>query len=307
MDKRHLERVLLGFIQREFHMLVCSTIIESGVDIPSVNTMIVNRADELGMAQLYQLRGRVGRSHVRARCTLMIPADEPINPTARVRLRALQEHSDLGSGFAIATRDMEVRGSGTLLGEAQHGHIEAVGFDTYVELLEEAIAIARGDMTLKRLDPEIEIPVPMLIPEDWMPELQDRLTAYRELAMGRSTDQVRAVLSDWEDRFGEPPPEVLNLGWAAEAKVRARHLGIAHIRWHKVRVDLDFDSSSPVPRETIVALVSQDGQCFRLAPIPSQESTEAGRLVVRFTPAEGQWPFRFLHWLFRQLEGSLET
>jgi transcription-repair coupling factor (superfamily II helicase) len=307
MDKRHLERVLLGFIQREFHMLVCSTIIESGVDIPSVNTMIVNRADELGMAQLYQLRGRVGRSHVRARCTLMIPADEPINPTARVRLRALQEHSDLGSGFAIATRDMEVRGSGTLLGEAQHGHIEAVGFDTYVELLEEAIAIARGDMTLKRLDPEIEIPVPMLIPEDWMPELQDRLTAYRELAMGRSTDQVRAVLSDWEDRFGEPPPEVLNLGWAAEAKVRARHLGIAHIRWHKVRVDLDFDSSSPVPRETIVALVSQDGQRFRLAPIPSQESTEAGRLVVRFTPAEGQWPFRFLHWLFRQLEGSLET
>jgi transcription-repair coupling factor (superfamily II helicase) len=125
--------------------------------------------------------------------------------------------------------------------------------------------------------------------------------------MGRSTDQVRAVLSDWEDRFGEPPPEVLNLGWAAEAKVRARHLGIAHIRWHKVRVDLDFDSSSPVPRETIVALVSQDGQRFRLAPIPSQESTEAGRLVVRFTPAEGQWPFRFLHWLFRQLEGSLET
>jgi len=306
MDKRHLERVLMGFIRRDFHMLVCSTIIESGVDIPSVNTMIVNRADELGMAQLYQLRGRVGRSHVRARCTLMVPADAPINPTAKVRLRALQENSDLGSGFAIATRDMEVRGSGTLLGEAQHGHIEAVGFDTYVELLEEAIAVARGDLSRKRLDPELEIPVPMLIPEDWMPELQDRLTAYRELAMSRSTDQVRGVLTDWEDRFGEPPPEVLNLGWAAEAKVRARKLGIAHIRWHKVRVDLDFDPSSPIPREAIVALVSQDGQRFRLAPVPGQESTGAGRLVVRFTPAEGEWPFRFLHWLFRQFEGSLE-
>lgn len=307
MDNRHLERVLMGFINRDFHVLVCSTIIESGIDIPSVNTMIVNRADELGMAQLYQLRGRVGRSHVRAHCTLMIPADEPINPTAKVRLRALQEHSDLGSGFAIATRDMEVRGSGTLLGEAQHGQIEAVGFDTYVELLEEAIAVARGDMSRKRLDPQIEVPVAMLIPEDWMPELQDRLTAYRELAMSRTTDAVRAVLTDWEDRCGEPPPEVLNLGWAAEAKVRARQLGIANIRWHQVRVDLDFDASSPVPPEKVVALVSQDGQRFSLSPIPGQEESGATRLVVRFTPAEGEWPFRFLHWLFRQFEADLAS
>ena len=307
MDSTHLERTLLGFIKREFHVLVCSTIIESGIDIPSVNTMIVNRADELGMAQLYQLRGRVGRSHVRAHCTLMIPADEPIHPTAKVRLRALQEHSDLGAGFAIATRDMEVRGSGTLLGEAQHGHIEAVGFDTYVELLEEAIAVARGDMSRKRLDPQIEVPIATLIPEDWMPDIQDRLTAYRELATSRSTDEVRSVLSDWEDRFGEPPPEVLNLGWAAEAKVRARHLGIAHIRWHQVRVDLDFDASSPVPPEAVVALVNQDGQRFNLAPIPGQESSGATRLVVRFTPAEGEWPFRFLHWIFRQFEAGLSA
>jgi len=302
MDNAHLERTLMGFINRDYHVLVCSTIIESGIDIPSVNTMIVNRADELGMAQLYQLRGRVGRSHVRAHCTLMIPADEPIHPTAKVRLRALQEHSDLGAGFAIATRDMEVRGSGTLLGEAQHGHIEAVGFDTYVELLEEAIAVARGDMSRKRLDPQIEIPVATLIPEDWMPDLQDRLTAYRELATSRSTDQVRSVLSDWEDRFGEPPPEVLNLGWAAEAKVRARALGIAHIRWHQVRVDLDFDPSSPVSPETVVSMVNQDGQRFSLSPIPGQEESGARRLVVRFTPAEGEWPFRFLHSVFRQFE-----
>ena len=302
MNTRHLERTLVDFIQRKTHVLVCSTIIESGVDIPSVNTMIVNRADELGMAQLYQLRGRVGRSHVRAHCTLMTPPDEPINATARVRLRALQEHSELGSGFAIATRDMEVRGSGTLLGEAQHGHIQAVGFDTYVELLEEAIAAARGDMHRKRLDPEIEVPVPMLIPDDWMPELSDRLGAYRELAMCRTTDAVRGVLSDWENRYGEPPPEVLNLGWAAEAKVRARKLGISHIRWKKVRVDLDFDPSSPVARERVVALVSGDGQRFSLAPSPQSTEVDGGRLIVRFTPAEGEWPFRFLHWVFRQFE-----
>ena len=301
MDTGQLERTLIDFIQRKIHVLVCSTIIESGIDIPSVNTMIVNRADELGMAQLYQLRGRVGRSHVRAHCTLLIPADQPIHPTAKVRLRALQENSDLGSGFAIATRDMEVRGSGTLLGEAQHGHIQAVGFDTYIELLEEAIANARGDMNRKRLDPEIEVPVPMLIPDAWMPEINDRLGAYRELAMCRDTDAVRRVLSDWEDHYGEPPPEVLNLGWAAEAKVRARLLGIAHVRWKKVSVDLDFDPSSPVPAETIVKLVSQDGQRFSLGKPPSEEAG-AGRLVVRFTPAEGEWPFRFLHWVFRQLE-----
>ena len=301
MDKGQLERTLIAFIQRKLHVLVCSTIIESGIDIPSVNTMIVNRADELGMAQLYQLRGRVGRSHVRAHCTLLVPADEPVNPDAKIRLRTLQEHSDLGSGFAIATRDMEVRGSGTLLGEAQHGHIQAVGFDTYIELLEEAIAAARGDMNRKRLDPEIEVPVPMLIPDGWMPEINDRLGAYRELAMCRDTDAVRRVLSDWEDHYGEPPPEVLNLGWAAEARVRARRLGIAHIRWKKISVDLDFDPSSPVSSETIVSLVSQDGQRFSLGKSPSQ-AEGSGRLVVRFTPAEGEWPFRFLHWVFRHFE-----
>lgn len=302
MNPRSMERTLVDFIRRQTHVLVCSTIIESGVDIPTVNTMIVNRADELGMAQLYQLRGRVGRSHVRAHCTLMTPPDEPINAAARVRLRALQEHSDLGSGFAIATRDMEVRGSGTLLGEAQHGHIQAVGFDTYVELLEEAIAAARGDMQRKRLDPEIEIPVPMLIPDDWIPELTDRLGAYRQLAMCRSTDAVREVLSEWEARYGEPPTEVLNLGWAAEAKVRARKLGISNIRWKKIRVDLDFDPSSPVPRERIVELVSSDGQRFSLSNNPADPGADSGRLVVRFTPAEGEWPFRFLHWVFRQFE-----
>jgi transcription-repair coupling factor (superfamily II helicase) len=306
MDKRQLERILLDFVQRKHHVLVCSTIIESGVDIPSVNTIIINRADELGMAQLYQLRGRVGRSHVRARCTLLIPPEAIINSTAKARLLALQEHSDLGSGFAIATRDMEVRGSGTLLGESQHGHIQAVGFDTYIELLEEAIATARGDMQTKRLNPEIEVAVPMLIPDSWMPELNDRLGAYRLLASSRSTAAVRSVLSEWEDRFGEPPPEVLNLGWAAEAKVRARKLGISHIRWKKIRVDLDFDDASPIPRARIVAMVSKDNDRFSLAPIPGQPDGGAGRLVVRFSEAEGVWPFRFLHWLFRQLEPSAD-
>jgi len=301
MDKRQLEQVLVDFIQRKTHILVCTTIIESGVDIPSVNTMIINRADELGMAQLYQLRGRVGRSHIRARCTLLVPADTPVTRDATVRLRALQEHTELGSGFALATRDMEVRGSGTLLGEAQHGHIQAVGLDTYVELLEEAISAAKGELAATRLDPEIDVPVPCLIPESWMPELNDRINAYRQLSSARTTERVRSMVSAWEDTWGEPPPEVLNLGWSAETKVRCRKLGISHIRWKKVRVSLDFSAHTPIDPAHVVALVSQHPERFSLSTVPSTDPP-VQRLIVRFSPDEGTWPFRFLHWLMRQLE-----
>jgi transcription-repair coupling factor (superfamily II helicase) len=305
MDKRQLERTLVDFIQRKTTVLVCTTIIESGIDIPSVNTMIVNRADKLGMAQLYQLRGRVGRSHVRARCTLLMPKDHSLTKTAMLRLRALQEHTELGSGFALATRDMEVRGSGTLLGEAQHGHIQAVGLDTYVELLEQAIASAKGDIAATRLDPEIDVPVPCLLPESYMPELSDRIGAYRRIASARTTGQVRSLIADWEETWGEPPPEVLNLGWSAETKVYCRDLGIRHVRWKQVRVSLDFATHTPVDPARIVALVSQQPERFALSTVPSSDPP-IQRLTVRFSPEEGTWPFRFLHWLLRQLD-PIET
>ncbi len=303
MDKRQLEKTLVDFIQRKTHVLVCTTIIESGVDIPSVNTMIVNRADRLGMAQLYQLRGRVGRSHVRAKCTLMVPADTRVTHKATLRLRALQEHSELGSGFALATRDMEVRGSGTLLGEAQHGHIQAVGLDTYVELLEDAIRAAKGELAATRLDPEVDVPVPCLLPESWMPELNDRITAYRSLSAARSTEQVRAIIGAWEDAWGEPPPEVLNLGWAAETKVRCRALGIQSVRWKQVKVSLDFAAHTPADPARIVTLVGTHPERFSLSTVPSS-NPPTQRLVARFSPEEGVWPFRFLHWLLRKLESD---
>ena len=301
MDKRQLERTLVDFIQRKTTVLVCTTIIESGVDIPSVNTMIVNRADRLGMAQLYQLRGRVGRSHIRARCTLLMPKDHSLTKTAMLRLRALQEHTELGSGFALATRDMEVRGSGTLLGDAQHGHIQAVGLDTYVELLEEAIASAKGELASTRLDPEIDVPVPCLLPESYMPELEDRISAYRRLSSARTTADVRGVIAGWEESWGEPPPEVLNLGWSAETKVRCRDLGIAHVRWKQVRVSLDFAAHTAVDPGRIVTMAQQQPERFSLATVPGSEPATQ-RLTVRFSPEEGTWPFRFLHWLLRQLE-----
>jgi transcription-repair coupling factor (superfamily II helicase) len=301
MDKRQLERTLVDFIQRKTTVLVCTTIIESGVDIPNVNTMIVNRADRLGVAQLYQLRGRVGRSHVRARCTFLMPKNQTLNKAAMLRLRALQEHTELGSGFALATRDMEIRGSGTLLGDAQHGHIQAVGLDTYVELLEEAIASAKGELAATRLDPEIEVPVPCLLPESYMPELDDRIAAYRRLSAARSTAQVRALIGAWEETWGEPPPEVLNLGWSAETKVRCRDLGIQQIRWMQVRMSLDFAAHTQVDPDELVALVGQQSERFSLSVVPRTDPP-VSRLMVRFSPEEGRWPFRFIHWLLGRLD-----
>jgi len=293
MAEEELERVLVDFIQRRFHVLVCTTIIESGVDLPNVNTMIVNRADKLGMAQLYQLRGRVGRSHVRGYCTLLVPEEGEIPKLAVKRLRVLQEHTELGAGFAVASADMELRGAGDLLGESQHGHIQALGFDTYVELLEEAIAVARGEHARHRLDPEIEVPVPALLPDTWIDDVSERLVEYRRLAACRTVQQVRDLVSAWEDVWGEPPPEVLNLGWMAEAKVRCRALGIERLSWMKVRCVLDFHESTTVPPGRIGALVSKEASRF---------SFKDGSLEVRFSQDEAEWPFRFLHWVLRRLE-----
>ena len=304
MDDAQLERVLVDFVKREFTVLVCTTIVESGVDIPSVNTILINRADRLGLAQLYQLRGRVGRSTVRGACTLLLPEDAAaLGKKALERLRTLQENTELGAGFAIASADMEIRGAGDLLGESQHGHIQAVGFDTYVELLEEAVAAARGDLGRARLDPDIEVPVPALLPEVYIDDVQERLGAYQRLSACRTVGEVRDLIGDWEDLFGEPPPEVLNLGWQAEARVRARELGIERVAWLKVRTVLDFHPTTPVPAEHITALVTRESKRFSLGKGAPEGTT---RLVVRFTDEEAGYPYRFLHWVFRKLEKAVE-
>jgi transcription-repair coupling factor (superfamily II helicase) len=296
MAEGELESVLVDFVQRKHHVLVCSTIIESGVDMPNVNTMLVNRADQLGLAQLYQLRGRVGRSHRRGYCTLIIPGDAALAKKAMRRMRVLQDHTELGSGFAIASADLEMRGGGDLLGAQQHGHIEAVGFDTYVELLEAAVQAARGDIGRTQLDPEIEVPVSALIPDDYMPDMDDRLQAYRALASCREVSEIRRLLADWEGSWGEPPRPVLNLGWQAEIRALARDLGIERVHWLSLRAHLDFHPTTRVEPEQIVDLLRDQPQRF------SMNSDKGGRrLVVRCTPEEAEHPFQFLHWALRQL------
>lgn len=297
MDRGELEDVLVEFVKRRLHVLVTTTIIESGIDLPAVNTMIIERADQLGLAQLYQLRGRVGRGMVKGVCSLMVPADGTMAKQAMKRMRVIQENTDLGAGFAIASADMELRGSGNLLGKNQHGHIQSVGLDTYVELLEEAAATASGEMSRRRLDPELEIPVSALIPDDYMPDIEDRLSAYRRIATATSRPEVRDLITGWEDAWGEPPPEVLNLGWTAEAKLRCRDLGIDRIDWLGVRVVLRFHETTPVPPQRLADLISSNPRRFTMS-----NRDGSTKLIVRFTPAEGEWPFRFLHWVFRELE-----
>ena len=297
MEPGALEAVLVGFVQRKQHILLCTTIIESGVDMPQVNTILVNDAHELGLAQLHQLRGRVGRGSVRGRCTLLVPEGAGLTAKAMARLKALQDHTELGAGFAIASADLELRGAGDLLGESQHGHIEAVGLDTYITLLEEAIASARGEVSRARLEPELEIPVPALLPDVWIDDLQERLTEYRRLAAARTVHEVRDVLSAWESQYGAAPPEVLNLGWLAEAKVRCRELGIERLTWLGVRVLLDLHEGSPIPAAHLTKLITGEPARFALAKGGER------RLEVRFTAQEAEYPFRFLHWVFGRLGG----
>lgn len=297
MAPERLEQVLVEFVRGDFHVLVCTTIIDSGIDMRGVNTIFINRAQSFGLAQLYQLRGRVGRGSVRGRCVLLVPRDMKLRKPAMRRLRVLQENTELGSGFAVASADMEIRGAGDLLGRSQHGHIQSIGFDAYVEVLEEAIAAARGDLTRSRLDPELEIPVPALIPEAYMETPEERLVAYRALALAATAADIRALVGRWERSLGEPPQPVLNLAWKTEVRLRCRELGILRLHWLKVRVILEFHGTTTVPPARIARLVTEQRQRFSLVA-----RSEGRRLAVRFTPVEGETPFRFLHWVLRQIE-----
>ncbi len=303
MPDEALERVLVQFVRRQFNVFVCTTIIESGVDLPNVNTMIVDDADKLGLAQLYQLRGRIGRGTQRALCTLLVRGVGELRRDAMARLRVLQENTELGSGFALASNDLELRGGGELLGDRQHGHIAAIGFDAYLELLEEAVAEARGEASRRQLEPEIEVAAPSWIPEDYVPDLPERLETYQRLARARTREDVRGVVDAMEDRYGAPPPEVVNLGWLSESRVRCRELGIEHVAFLKVRLVVRMHAPTQVNPRTVERLLAAEPARFRR--LGERE------IEVRFTPEEGAHPFRVLEWVLQRLserpEGEPDT
>lgn len=230
MSEGMLEQVMFDFWNGEYDVLVATTIIESGLDLPQVNTLLVERADRLGLAQLYQLRGRVGRSSQRAYAYLFHPREQTLSESAYRRLEAIGEYSDLGSGFELAMRDLEIRGAGSILGETQAGHISAVGFDLYVELVSDAVTELKGE-SLPEPPPDvrIDLPVDAHLPNDYVDSANERLEAYRRLAAAKTATEVTDVAAEWKDRFGTLPSAALSLVDVALLRVEAIRVGLAEI------------------------------------------------------------------------------
>jgi transcription-repair coupling factor (superfamily II helicase) len=266
MPEGELEKVMVDFVDGRYDILVCTTIIESGLDIPRANTMIVNHADRFGLAQLYQLRGRIGRSRERAYCYLVVPEETRMTPEAKQRLVVLQRFTELGAGFQVATHDLEIRGAGELLGERQHGSVAAVGFDTYARILEEAVAELRGEPIKAEHDPEISVDVPAYLPDDYVPDTGQRLDFYRRLARARDEDDVRATLAELADRYGPLPEEAVLLGEVMVDKTLVRALGALAYELSPTRIVLSLASDTGLDPSRIMKLVSGKASRYKLTP-----------------------------------------
>jgi transcription-repair coupling factor (superfamily II helicase) len=229
MGEHELERVMVDFVAHKFDILLATTIIENGLDIPNANTMVINRADRYGLSQLYQLRGRVGRSDRRAYAYLLIPPEQALSAVAKKRLAAIREFSDLGSGFRVAALDLEIRGAGNLLGGEQSGHIEAVGFDMYMKLLEQTIKELKGEEIEDDIRATVNLRVDLRIDESYIPDMNQRLTVYRRMAGARTESELERSLAEVKDRYGAPPPSIANLADYALIRLLADRVGVESI------------------------------------------------------------------------------
>src|SRR5262249_28914016 len=261
MAEGALEETMLGFYQKRSNVLVCTTIIESGLDVPSANTIIINRADMLGLAQLYQIRGRVGRGQSRAYAYLFIPAEGAVTDDARRRLEVIQKFVELGSGFSIASHDLEIRGGGDLLGPQQSGHIAAVGFDLYTELLDEAIHELQGKPVSaeeSRREPEIKAPFPAYLAEEYVPDVHQRLSLYRRFSGATREEEILAREEELRDRYGALPAEAQNLLWLIRIKQLLKGLGIDSLTVGAERVSLVPGPGSRLDPARAISLISGD-------------------------------------------------
>ncbi len=283
MDEGSLEQVVLDFWERRYDVLVCTTIIESGIDMPSVNTLVVDRADLLGLGQLHQIRGRVGRGGQRAYAYLFHPADRVLSETAYERLRTIGEHTELGSGFKIAMRDLEIRGAGNLLGSDQSGHIAAVGYDLYVQLVAEAVAEARGEARPTPPSVVLDVPGDAHLPKDYVAAEDARLEAYRRLAGAQGDADVADIGAEWADRYGPLPPPALGLLALARLRSVALGAGIREITQSTVRPG--GTRQSVVRIAPIHLAASAQVRLRRVAPGANYKE-DLGQLLVPIAPGE---------------------
>jgi transcription-repair coupling factor (superfamily II helicase) len=291
---RELENVMRDFIDNRINVLVCSTIIESGLDIPNANTMIINRADHLGLAQLYQLRGRIGRSRQRAYAYLLIPGEHIITRDAKRRLDALRElvEADTGIGFKLAMADLEHRGAGNLLGKEQSGEIAAVGFELYTEMMEQAIAELRGEQRLPEFEPELRLGIPAYIPDSYAPDENERLVLYRRLARAHSEEELGEIRDEMRDRFGPVPTLIENLVQAMNLRRRMKEQLILSAILKGKELEVRFHPDAPVDAQRLAALADANRRTMKLTP--------SYQVIARLEPGSYES-------LFAQLDGILQA
>jgi len=266
MDENALENVMLRFVRKEIDMLVCTTIIESGLDVPSANTIFINRADKFGLAQIYQLRGRVGRGDEQAYAYLFIPHETSLTKDAQKRLKVLMEHSDLGSGFQIALSDLRIRGGGAILGASQSGHIAAVGYDMFLKLMENAVAELKGEPVVENLEPEINVNMSAFFPESYMPDIDQRLSAYRRLAKMTDLKEISDFKAELTDRFGELPEEAVNLLLKIMLKALSVKAGVKRLDLTEHQALFYFSEAHQAKPFGIVDVILSDSQQFEFTP-----------------------------------------
>jgi transcription-repair coupling factor (superfamily II helicase) len=280
MKERELEATMVKFVTGQADVLVSTAIVESGLDIPASNTIIVNRADRFGLAQLYQLRGRVGRERQQAYAYLLVPADGRVDEQAQRRLRALQELTELGSGFKLALRDLEIRGAGNLLGAQQHGHIAAVGYDLYSKLLAEAVRELAGRPTATTVEPVISVTVEGFLPDDYVPEVNQRLALYKRLAGAAGDSEVADLRAELADRFGPLPVAAGQLLDIVRIRVAARTVGVEKIEAGDGTALVTFSPATPLEPERLVRAIERSHGRLKM----KREFT------LEATIARGEWP-----------------
>jgi transcription-repair coupling factor (superfamily II helicase) len=257
MTERELEDVIIGFVKNEYDILVCTTIIETGMDIPNVNTIIINDADKMGLSQLYQLRGRVGRSNRIAYAYLTYRKDKILTEVAEKRLKAIKEFTELGSGFKIAMKDLEIRGAGNMMGSSQHGHMAAIGYDLYCRMLEDTIKLIKGEIEKEPIETTVELKVDAYIPSEYISDEMQKIEVYKKIAAISSKEDMMEIQDELIDRFSDIPLPVLNLMNIAYIRSIAKEIGISEIKERKEELLFQFESKQYIKEQYITALIKK--------------------------------------------------
>jgi transcription-repair coupling factor (superfamily II helicase) len=299
LPEAQLEKTVLSFLKGETNVLVCTSIIENGLDMPNVNTLIVRQAERLGLAQLYQLRGRVGRSNRIAYSYFTYQPEKVLSTVAQKRLQALREFTELGSGFKLALRDLEIRGAGNILGAEQHGHIAAVGFEMYCRLMEEAVQELKGEAKKPELEPQVDLSINAYLPNSYVPSARDKMQLYKAIAACRSEEDVRGVADDLIDRYGDPPREVVSLLEVATIRALAREVGIESLAQRGSKVILSLAAGVYLVPEELIALIRASQR--RLMVVPDKER----ELIFRTEGLPAEQVMAAVRQLLQQMKESI--